>query len=235
MKLKILAIGAHPDDIEFQCAGTLAKYSKAGAKIFMAHLCSGNMGGKRIQPEELAKIRKTEARAAAKIIGAESLGPIAGDLDLYTTKEMRVAVVDIIRYTKADIIITQNPTDYMPDHVNTSKLVFDAAFTATLPLYKTKLNAYEPIVPIYYMDTPSGIGFVPTDYVDITKYIKVKEKMALCHKSQFAWLKGHQDTSPVDMIYNSGKYRGRQCGVEYAEGFIRANIWGRVKSQEFLR
>ena len=174
--MKILAIGAHPDDLEILCGGTLAKYSQKGHKIFMAHLCNGGMGGRKISSEELIKIRDKESKKAADLIKAETLGPIAGDLDLYPTREMRLKVVDIIRYAKPDIIITHNVNDYIPDHVITGQIVFDSAFTATLPLYKTKYSAHENIVPIYSMDTVAGIRFEPEFYVDVTESFEVKKR-----------------------------------------------------------
>ncbi|OGS21691.1 MAG: hypothetical protein A3J83_02105, partial [Elusimicrobia bacterium RIFOXYA2_FULL_40_6] len=180
--MRILAIGAHPDDLEILCAGTLAKYSERKHKVFMAHLCNGDLGGKNITPAELARVRKIEAQKAAKLICAEELGGIASDLDLYADRETRKKVVDIIRYARPDVIFTHSPDDYMPDHVITSKLVFDAAFAATLPNYKTKSKVHESIVPIYYMDTMAGINFFPTDYVDITETTGIKKKMLLCHK-----------------------------------------------------
>jgi LmbE family N-acetylglucosaminyl deacetylase len=224
--MRILAIGAHPDDLEILCGGTLAKYSKKGHKIFMAHLCDGSMGGKNITPEELIEIRDKEAKKAASLINAEVLGPIAGDLDLYNTREMRVEVIDIIRYTKPDIIITHSPDDYMPDHTITGKLVFEAAFTATLPNYKTKYPAYEVITPIYYMDTLVGLKFHPTHYVDITDFFEIKK--------QYKWIKGHHLSDPINLIETMSKFRGLQCGVLYAEAFRIENVWGRVRPIEII-
>ncbi len=232
--MNVLAIGAHPDDIEILCGGTLAKYAKNGDRVFMAHLCNGNMGGKNIAPEELAAIRDREAKNSASLIGAEVLGPIAGDLDLYPTKEMRIAVVDIIRQTKPDVIITHSITDYMPDHVTTGQLVFDAAFTATLLLYKTKNPPYEKITPIYYMDTLAGINFEPSHYVDITNFMDIKKKMLLAHESQYRWLSEHHKSEPIKMIEKVAGFRGLQCGVEYAEAFSMAKVWGRVKTENLL-
>jgi LmbE family N-acetylglucosaminyl deacetylase len=232
--MNVLAVGAHPDDLEILCGGTLAKYAKRGDKVFMAHLCNGNMGGKNITPEELADMRDKEAKNSASIIGAEALGPIAGDLDLYPTKEMRIAVVDIIRQAKPDVIITHSANDYMPDHVITGQLVFDAAFTATLPLYKTKLPAYEKIVPIYYMETLAGFGFEPSHYVDITGFMEVKKKMLLAHESQYKWLSGHHQSEPVKMLEKVAGFRGFQYGVEYAEAFRMAKVWGRISLENLL-
>ena len=127
--------------------------------------------------------------------------------------------------------------DLWPDHVITSQLVFDAVFTATLPLYKTKYKVHEPIVPVFYLDTMAGIGFEPTDYVDITDFINIKKKMLLCHKSQYKWLKGHHNAEVTNFLEIMAKFRGLQCGVLYAEAFRRLNVWGRIKevSQSLFR
>ena len=232
--MKVLAIGAHPDDIEFLCAGTLAKFSREGHQIFMAHLCNGNKGGKDISPEELEKIREKEAKKAGEIIGAKVLGGYFGDLSIYPDKEGRDKVVDLIREVKPDLIITHSPQDYMPDHVATSQLVFDAAFTSTLPNYITRYPAHESIMPIYYMDTMVGLNFIPTDYIDITETFEIKKKMLLCHESQYKWLSSHHLTHPLQMLETMARFRGLQCGVMYAEAFQRLKVWGRVKPSKFL-
>jgi N-acetylglucosamine malate deacetylase 1 len=232
--MNILAVGAHPDDLEVLCGGTLARYADKGHKVFMAHLCNGNKGGKDIEPEKLAEIRDKEARKAADIIGAEVLGPIAGDLELYPDKDMRLKVVDMIRYAKPDVIIAHSPDDYMPDHITTGKLVFDAAFTATLPLLKTEKEVHELITPIFYMDTVAGVKFQPTDYVDITDYFEIKKRMFLAHESQYKWIEGHHQSNPLNLIETMSKFRGLQFGVEYAEAFRLERVWGRIKDGKFL-
>jgi len=147
---------------------------------------------------------------------------------------MRVEVVDIIRYAKLDIIITHSPDDYMPDHTITGRLVFEAAFTATLPNYKTKYPAHELITPIYYMDTLVGLKFQPTHYVDITDFFEIKKKMLLCHESQYKWIKEHLLSDPINLIETMSKFRGLQCGVLYAEAFRIENVWERLKPVELV-
>ncbi len=232
--MRILAIGAHPDDLEILCGGTLAKYASRGHQIVMAHLCSGSLGSKDIPPQELARIRDEEARRSASLINAEVLGPIADDLDLYPTREMRRKVVDIIRYAKPDIIITHSPLDYMPDHTTTAQLVFDSAFTATLPNYKSEYPAHEEMVPIFYMDTLVGLKFHPTHWVDITDFFEVKKKMLLCHESQYKWIKGHHLSDPINLIETMARFRGLQCGAMFAEAFALEHVWGRVRPTDLL-
>ena len=125
-----------------------------------------------------------------------------------------------------DVIITHDPDDYMPDHVSVSKLVFDASFTATLPNYHTAntKNAVK-LVPIYYMDTLAGVGFNPTEYVDVTEYIDLKLQMLECHESQIVWMRDHDGIDFPDMVRTCSRYRGYQCGADYAEGFRQCQVY----------
>ena len=173
--MRVLAIGAHPDDIELACSGTLAKCVKRGDTVIVCHVSSGNLGHVVIPPDELQIIRANEAKSAGNIAGIEVIWGGFHDLDIYdNNKEARDKIVDIIKYADPDFIITHSPDDYMPDHTAVSRLVFDASFTATLPNYKTKYNKPAKLVPIYYMDTLSGVNFNPTEYVDISDEIELK-------------------------------------------------------------
>lgn len=232
--MNVLAVGAHPDDLEILCGGTLAKYAKRGHKVFMAHLTNGNMGGKDIPSDELAQIRTLEAQRAGSVIGAEVLGPVCEDLGVLFTPELRAKVTDIIRYAKPDVIITHSPQDYMMDHILTSQLVFDSAFSATLPHYRTDLPAHELITPIFYMDTLLGHKFYPEFYVDITEEFETKKAMLACHESQYKWLKGHHITDPFYMIETVARFRGLQSGVLFAEAFVMERVWGRVRPVDLL-
>ena len=122
--MNVLAIGCHPDDVEICCAGTLAKCVKRGDRVVTAHLCNGSLGHVVIPPHELIPMRAEEARTAGRLAGIEVLDGVFDDLDIYSDNaESRNKVVEIIQYAQPDFIITQNPDDYMPDHVACSKLV----------------------------------------------------------------------------------------------------------------
>jgi LmbE family N-acetylglucosaminyl deacetylase len=232
--MRVLAVGAHPDDIELLCAGTLIKFTRRKDKVFIIHVCDGDMGGKGISRRELARVRKVEARESGALIGAKVLGPVCGDLGAFVTDVNRHKLIELIRQTKPDIIITHSPDDYMSDHVNTSRLVFEASFSASVPNYKTKTKAHELIMPVFYMDTLAGINFLPTDYVDITGMMEVKKKMFLCHRSQHGWLKGHHKADATELMEAMARFRGIQCGVRYAEGFRKMDVWGRLRPERLL-
>jgi len=233
--MNVLAIGAHPDDIEIACAGTLAKCVKRGDRVVVAHLSTGNLGHVVIPPDELTVMRAAEARRAGALAGIEVLDGVFDDLDIYSDNaEARMKVVEIIQYANPDFIITHDPDDYMPDHTATSKLVFDAAFTATLPNLKTKTARPAKLTPIYYMDTLAGVGFNPEEYVDVTAEIELKLKMLECHESQIVWMRDHDHIDFPDMVRTCSRYRGYQCGADYAEGFRMCRVYLRGTTKRLL-
>lgn len=218
--MRVLAIGAHPDDIEIQCAGTLVKCLKRGDEVFACHLSDGDMGHVEIMPEELGKIRREEARKAGTFAGFHVIWGGFHDLDIFSeNREARDKIVEIIREVKPDFIITHNPVDYMPDHTATSKLVYDASFAASIPHYPCRLTNVVPVVPIYYMESESGFGFEPTEFVDITEEMEVKRQMFAFHESQVKWLMDHDGVDFVEKVEIAARYQGYRCGVKYAEIF----------------
>lgn len=233
--MRILAIGAHPDDIEIACSGTLAKCVKRGDTVIVCHVSSGNLGHVVIPPDQLRVIRANEAKKAGALAGIEVICAGFDDLEIFdNNKEARDKIVDIIQYADPDLIITHNPDDYMPDHTAVSRLVFDASFTATLPNYKSKYNRAAKLVPIYYMDTLAGVNFNPTEYVDISEEIELKLEMLNCHESQVVWMREHDGIDFLDMVRTCSKYRGYQCGVQYAEGFRQCQAYLKGTTKRLL-
>lgn len=233
--MRVLAIGAHPDDIELACSGTLAKCVKRGDTVIVCHVSSGDLGHVVIPPEELKKIRAEEARSAGAMAGIEVIWGGFNDLDIYEgNKEARDKMVDVIKYANPDFIITHAPNDYMPDHTAVSKLVFDASFTATLPNYKSKYKEPAKLVPIYYMDTLAGVEFNPTEYVDISDEIELKMQMLEKHQSQLAWMREHDNIDLADMVRTTSRLRGYQCGVAYAEGFRQCQVYLKGTTKRLL-
>ena len=233
--MRILAVGCHPDDVEVACSGTLAKCVARGDTVIVCHASSGNLGHVIIPPDELTVIRANEAKKAGSLAGIEVIYGGFDDLDIYSdNKEARDKMVDVIRYADPDLIITHCPDDYMPDHVAVSKLVFDASFTATLPNYPTKVDKVARLVPIYYMDSLMGINFNPTEYVDITDYIDLKLEMLECHESQLVWMREHDNVDFADMVKVCSRYRGYQCGADYAEGFRQCQVYLKGTTKRLL-
>lgn len=233
--MNVLGIGSHPDDLEIACGGTLAKYAKNGHKVFMCHIANGNMGHKEIMPKELGIIRAKEAELAAKILGAEAINMNVGDAEVEASdKAIAKKIVELIRYTKPDVIITHNPDDYMRDHMQTSRLAYDASFVATLPHLLTHSNYTDKFPSIFYMDTLAGIGFLPTEYVDVSDEIEQKFEALNAHESQIKWMLEHDRIDFIDFVRTCSKYRGLQCSVPYAEGFKQYAGWPRFAVTRLL-
>lgn len=233
--MNVLAIGCHPDDIEINCAGTLAKYAALGHKVTVCHVANGNLGHEIIQPDELRKMRAEEARSAGKLAGIEVVTCDIGDLMVYEgQKSQRDLIVDMLRKYQPNVIITHAPNDYMPDHVAVSRLVFDASFAASVPHYKTAEPKACEITPIYYMDNLAGVGFMPTEYVDITDTVEKKLEMLECHVSQLKWMRDHDNIDFAEFVRTCARYRGLQCGVQYAEAFTTCMAWPKVTPKRLL-
>jgi LmbE family N-acetylglucosaminyl deacetylase len=123
----------------------------------------------------------------------------------------------------------------MPDHTAVSKLVYDASFAASVPGYKTEKDLpASKLTPIYYMDTLAGVNFQPELYVDVSEFIDKKIEMLECHKSQLEWMREHDHIDFADMVRTCSRYRGYQCGADYAEGFIVCKAYLKGTTERLL-
>jgi LmbE family N-acetylglucosaminyl deacetylase len=233
--VKVLAVSAHPDDLEILCGGTLARFVREGHEVTMCHVSAGDRGSFVHTSEEIAAIRLLEAREAAALIGADhaTLGLSDGEVNAGDPAQ-RLLVIDLIRSTGPDLVITHAPNDYMADHNETSKLVLDATHIATLPLLTTEHSAHDVVPAVYYMDTLAGVGFTPTEYVDISADVQTKLAALRCHRSQLDWLRDHDGVDVVEQARVVGAFRGFQSGVAYAEGFSACLTWLRTRTVRLL-
>jgi LmbE family N-acetylglucosaminyl deacetylase len=122
----------------------------------------------------------------------------------------------------------------MSDHNEVSKLVFDCSFHATLPLLETERSAHDRVTPIYHFDTVMGVGFLPTEYVDVTSTMETKVAMLEAHESQLTWVRNHDGIDIVEQMQTMTRFRGLQCGVRYAEGFVQCLTWPRGTTRRLL-
>ena len=234
--MNVLAVGCHPDDLEIGCGGTLSKFGKLGHRVFMCHVANGNRGHAVIMPDELRSLRIEEAKAAGLKLGAMEVMTLdVADLEVNSGDSAVAAkMIDVIRYVKPDLIITHGPEDYMKDHIEVSKLVFDASFSSSVPHMETEHAFFPKVAPLYYMDTLAGVGFLPTEYVDVSDEIDEKLAALDCHQSQIKWMLEHDRIDFLDFVRTVSKFRGLQCGVKYAEGFRRCETWPRVYAGRLL-
>jgi LmbE family N-acetylglucosaminyl deacetylase len=234
MNMNILAIGAHPDDIELQCAGTLAMYAKQCHHVFMAVATNGDKGNYNVEPQELAVIREREFREACSVIGATPVWMGYPDEFLENTLDNRLVFVDMIRSVNPDIIFTHGPNDYHPDHRYTHQLVWDAITLAGVVNVVTSQPSTNRQVSLYFMDNLGGIGFNPTEFVDITDTMQMKKDALAKHESQTSIFIELLEVDLLDMVETVGKFRGFQAGCKYAEGFTKVEAWYRGLSKRLL-
>lgn len=226
---RILAIHAHPDDVEFQCAGTLLLLKERGCHITVATMTPGDKGSSEMNAEQISDCRRGEAKRAADILGADCFCLEFRDLEIVHDNQSRKRVTEFIRKVRPEIVFTAPPTDYMADHEMTSRIVRDACFNASVPNYVT--DAENPAPPtdkiphLYYMDPVQGVdGFgdpLPMGgLIDVTSVWEKKRAMLACHESQRNWLlRQHGIDEYLDMQARWSRRRGWEINVEYAEAF----------------
>lgn len=232
--IRVLGIGAHPDDLEILAGGTLARYVEKGHEIVMGVVTDGSAGSKEHPTEELRKIRRREAEKTANMLKAELIWLGEADELVFDNEKTRLKLVDLIRQARPDLILTHDPFDYHPDHEIVSRAVFRASFVSTLQNIKSQEPPHDKLTPIYYFDTLAGLNFRPNEFVDITDVLEIKLKMMSNHESQVKWLKDHDKIDIFDFIETVAKFRGLQCGVRFAEAFRHVNAWGRLSTKRLL-
>ena len=227
----VLAVGAHPDDIEFMMAGTLMMLGRAGWRMHYLNIANGCMGTATLPPDVAAATRRAESMAACEHIGAEYYESIVDDLHIFHTNEVIGPVVAVVRKIRPRIMLVHSNVDYMEDHTYACRVAVTAAFARALINYPVPPDSPEPFggdVTLYHA-MPYGLRgpfrerVHPGQYVDVTDTIEDKRAMLACHKSQKEWLDHSQgldaylDTM-TEFAWDVGKMSGR---FEYAEGWRR--------------
>lgn len=226
---RVLAIHAHPDDVEFQCAGTLALLRDAGHEVTIATMTPGDCGSAEQDGPTIAAIRRDEAQAAARVIEADYLCLEFRDLAILDDDESRRRVTETLRRTRPDLILTAPPVDYLCDHEATSALVRNACFFAPIPNYATRQWSPAPpltrIPHLYFVDPIEGIDrdgrvVIPGFHVDVTRVLETRREMLACHASQRDWLlRQHGIDEYLESQARWSARRGSEIGVPHAEAF----------------
>jgi len=226
---RVLAIGAHPDDVEFKAAGTLSLLRKKGCEITIVTVANGDCGSTEHSAVEIARIRKAEAADSAAVLDGRYFCLDCGDLAISFDIETRRKVTNAIREVDPLIVFTHPHDDYMADHEITSRLVRDACFGAPIPNYGAAGNLpHTSAIPhLFYWDAMEGTDYLGRPqpvhfYVDVTSEIDVKRKMLACHRSQREWLmRQHGLDHYIGSMEQWGRERGKQAGFQFAEAFCQ--------------
>ena len=206
---KVLVIGAHPDDPESMCAGTMLKLKAMGAEVVAVYLTSGEAGIVGKTHEQARTIRQAEARKACEMLGVKAIFLTQTDGNAEVNKERYAEMKALIEAEQPDMVITHWPIDSHRDHRVCSILVYDA--------WRMTGRGFD----LYYSEVMTGMqtqNFTPSLWVDITDYRDKKIEAYLCHESQEleGAVKEYHDTME--------RMRGMECQAKYAEAFVQ-QLW----------
>lgn len=223
MKVDILAIGVHPDDVELGCSGTIAKHIALGKSVGILDLTLGELGTR-----GSAELRTKEAYDSAKILGvAYRIQLQFKDGFFQNNEDHQRKIIEQIRKCQPDIILCNAIDDRHPDHGRASKLVSDACFYSGLIKIETSLDnkqqaAWRPKAVYHYIQD----HYIHPDFViDITDYFDIKHKAIMAFSSQFYKADSKEPQTPIssreflESLNSKMAIWGRAIGVKYAEGF----------------
>lgn len=222
----ILAVHAHPDDIEILMGGTLARLAGQGHAVKVVTATAGEGGSAEFDPAETGRIRQAEAAASAARIGADYRCLGFPDLGVFNDDPSRRAVTELVRWARPDVVITGSPVDYHPDHEAISILARDACFAAPVANYITgPSEALEAIPALYFADASGGRDRdgapLPRDFaVDVGATFATKRAMLAEHRSQASWVLKQHGIPDLGADMEAWCRRvGSDFGVAFAEGF----------------
>jgi N-acetylglucosamine malate deacetylase 1 len=229
MNRTVIAVLAHPDDAEFQCAGTLIRLRKEhGWTIHIATMTPGDCGTVEHDPDDIARIRRAEGKAAAAAIGATYHCVEERDLRVIYNEAVLEKVVRLLNAVRPEVVITHSPDDYHLDHEQTSKIVRAATFAAPIKNFLHGRHLHPPLdrIPhLFYCDPLEGTDafgnpIASAFRIDISSAIEDKVRMLECHESQRSWLRKHHGVDNlIEEMKTWSATQGKAAGVAFAEGF----------------
>jgi len=240
-KINVLAIAAHPDDIELMMAGTLFLLKEKGCELHYLNIANGSCGSEQKSKEEIVKIRGEEAKNAALFLNANYNRSFTVDFGILYSEYLIRKVAAVVRKCNPDILLVPSLNDYMEDHIMSARIAVTAAFVRNMPNYQTD----PPVSPIsndiaIYHALPYGLRdelrrkVVPETFVNIESVIEQKTEMLAMHKIQKEWLDKSQG---IDSYLIMMQEMSRQIGkdskqFQYAEGWHRHSHLG-FASEDF--
>jgi LmbE family N-acetylglucosaminyl deacetylase len=226
---RALALMAHPDDAELTCAGTLLLLKRAGWELHVATMTAGDLGSMTLPRARIARIRRAEAAASAKRLGAGYTCLGFGDLTVQYGVAAKRRVTALLRRVRPDLLFLHSPDCYMADHTESARLGREAAFASTIPNWKSGGGPPCASLPaVLYADPIDLVDVfgrrVPAErVVDITDVVEEKAALLAEHDSQRSWLREqHGEDEYLRWMRRMGADRARDLGGKgrrYAEGF----------------
>ena len=229
MKDRVLAFGCHPDDVEFMAAGTLALLAERGFEIHIATMTAGDVGSPTLTCKQIKAKRLKESAKAAAVLKARYHYAGGCDLQVEFNETYRQAATRVVRETDPLILLTHAPSDYMLDHEETSRLVRNAAYIASIPLYECGSKApHTKRFPYLYYWNAMGLRDIfgralPLQFgIDVGGVMDIKRKMLACHASQRDWLYSHNGWDSYMRIMDElAEKQGVTIGRGHGECYIQ--------------
>jgi LmbE family N-acetylglucosaminyl deacetylase len=231
----VIAIAAHPDDIEFMMAGTLCLLREAGWRTHYLNVANGSCGSLVHGAGALRRIRRREARRAAAILGAEFHESHVDDLEVIYGLPLLRELTAVVREVRPTIVLTHSPQDYMEDHTETCRLAVTATFARGAPNFvsRPRRPAWTGDATVYHA-MPHGCcdglrrRIIPGAFVDTTSVQEKKLAALACHESQHGWLQASQGmNSYLRDMEDGARSLGRMSRrFRYAEGWRRHSHMG---------
>jgi LmbE family N-acetylglucosaminyl deacetylase len=229
-KQVVFAVGAHPDDVEFNMAGTLVLLAQAGFEPHMMNVSRSNLDSNELSEEEITRIRRREAENSARVIDAIYHPPIADDLMIFYDDQLLRRMTAVVREIRPTIVLLPSLNDYMEDHTNTARLVVTACFSRAMGHYTSDPPRAATPQDVYLYHAQPHLNrdgmrrrVVPDLFVDVSSVLDTKLRMLACHESQRQWL---DETQGLDDYLESMRQATAEVaqmlpdgGWQYAEGF----------------
>ncbi|MCA0429328.1 MAG: bacillithiol biosynthesis deacetylase BshB1 [Bacteroidetes bacterium] len=230
MKIDILAIGVHPDDVELSCAGTILKHIALGKTVGILDLTLGELGTR-----GNSELRTKEALNAAKLLGVSFRKQLSLKDGFFENNQSNlIPIIEIIRETKPEIVLANAVLDRHPDHGRAAKLTADACFYSGLSKIETVINKQQQIPwrpkALYHYIQDNYME--PDLVIDVTNFIDKKFAAINAFESQFFNPNSTEPITPIsgehylDFVKSKMNVFGRAIGAQYAEGFIKSRTIG---------
>ena len=225
----VLGFFAHPDDAEIVAGGTLTRLHQLGWQVHIATATAGDCGSQDQSPQEIAAIRRGEAKRAAAVLDGTYHCLELSDVQVCFDRDSNRKAIDLFRQVAPSLVITHPRHDYMIDHEQVHLLARSASFA-----YSIANASALPLIPgscvphLYYSDPIEGLDpyhgqlVTPTTRIDVSDVIETKLEMLACHESQRQWLRSHHGMDEyLDATRRHAATRGGEAGVAYAEAFVQ--------------
>jgi len=231
----VLAVVAHPDDIEFMMSGTMMLLRNAGFRLHYMTVANGSCGTVTLCRDDIVGVRTEECREAASRLGAEYHAPLVDDIKIYYEPMLLAKLTAVVRQVQPTVLLLQSPCDYMEDHVNSSRLMVTAGFCRGMRNFISDplRDPYADPMAVYHA-LPYGLCDqlrrpVRADFfVDVASVIQAKKELLACHRSQKEWLDKSQGLDSYirtmeELCAEMGRLTGK---CSFAEGWQRHSHLG---------